>query len=274
MTPTPPPLNAELAALLAQTPVLQRPTVITPETIGALRQSLSAMEPDDEELRRDGAFDIEERRVPGPEGAPDIPLLIARPTRPREPQPPVLYFIHGGGMIAGSNRSSTRAVLDIAQEVGLAVVSVEYRLAPEHPYPAAVDDCFAGLEWAAAHAAELGTDSGRVLLCGARAGGGLAAAVALLARDREGPAITTAQMLICPMLDHRNDTPSTHQMASQPFWNRQANDTGWTAYLPGRVPGENVSPYASPALAGDLSGLPPTYLDVGSVDTFRDEVIA
>ncbi|MFD3535915.1 alpha/beta hydrolase fold domain-containing protein [Streptomyces sp. NPDC058664] len=97
----------------------------------------------------------------------------------------------------------------------------EYRFAPERPYPAAVDDCFAGLEWTATHAAELGTDSGRVLLCGACAGGGLAAAVALLARDREGPAIA-AQMLICPMLDHRNDTPSSHQMARQSFWNRQA----------------------------------------------------
>ncbi|MEV4428567.1 alpha/beta hydrolase fold domain-containing protein [Streptomyces sp. R-07] len=160
-----------------------------------------------------------------------------------------------------------RAVLDIAQEAGLVVTSVEYRLAPEHPYPAAVDDCFAGLEWTAAHAAELGSDSGRVLLCGASAGGGLAAAAALLARDRQGPAIT-AQMLICPMPDHRNSTSSSHQMAGQSFRNRHANDTGWAAYLPGRDHGVGVSPYASPALAGDLSGLPPAYLDVGSVDTF------
>ena len=108
------------------------------------------------------------------------------------------------------------------------------------------------------------------MLVGGSAGGGLAAAVALLARDRGGPALA-GQLLMCPMLDDRNDTPSARQMADLPMWNRKANEVGWTALLGSARGGPDVSPYAAPARAEDLSGLPPTFIDVGSTDTFRDE---
>jgi acetyl esterase/lipase len=135
-----------------------------------------------------------------------------------------------------------------------------------------VEDCYAGLAWTAAHAGELGIDPDRIAVAGGSAGGGLAAAVALLARDRGGPALA-AQMLMCPMLDDRNDTPSSRQMAGLGIWDRASNETGWTALLGAARGGPDVSPYAAPARAADLSGLPPAFIDVGSTETFRDEAV-
>jgi acetyl esterase/lipase len=154
---------------------------------------------------------------------------------------------------------------------------VEYRLAPETPHPGPVEDCYAGLTWVAGHAAELGIDPGRIIVGGVSAGGGLSAAVALLARDRiardgSGPALA-GQLLMCPMLDDRNDTPSAWQMNVGP-WNRAANAVGWTALLGEAQGGPDVSVYAAPARATDLSGLPPAFIDVGSAETFRDEAVA
>ncbi len=184
---------------------------------------------------------------------------------------PALYFIHGGGMIAGTARDPLLGEsLDLAEPLGAAVVSVDYRLAPETPHPGPVEDCYAGLVWTAEHADDLGIDPERSSLIGGSAGGGLAAALALLARDRGGPALA-GQLLMCPMLDDRNDSPSVHQMAELPMWNRQANEVGWTALLGDARGGPDVSPYAAPARADDLSGLPPAFIDVGSADTFRDE---
>jgi acetyl esterase/lipase len=268
----PPPFDPELAAALS---VLAEflPPALTPDMIPVLRQGVPGMAPPtDEELGRDGAFHVEERTVPGPAGAPDISLLICRPVGIDVPTA-ALYNIHGGGMVIGDSRTGLPEMLDLAQELRLAVVSVEYRLAPEHPHPAPVEDCYAGLCWTVAHADELGIDRGRVVVGGGSAGGGLAAAVALLARDRGGPALA-GQLLICPMLDDRNDTPSSWQMAGLGVWDRTANDTGWTALLGDRCGGPDVSPYAAPARATDLSGLPPAFIDVGSAETFRDEDVA
>jgi len=153
------------------------------------------------------------------------------------------------------------------------VVSVEYRLAPETPHPGPIDDCYAGLLWTAAHADELGFDPDRMIVAGGSAGGGLAAALALRARDQSGPALL-GQMLIYPMLDDRNDTPSAHQMAGLGGWDHSANEFGWTALLGERRGAPDVSPYAAPARADDLSGLPPAFIDVGSAETFRDEDVA
>jgi acetyl esterase/lipase len=164
-------------------------------------------------------------------------------------------------------------MLDWASEFGLVVVSVEYRLAPETPHPGPVEDCYAGLAWTARHADELGIDPERIIVAGASAGGGLAAALALLARDRGGPELA-GQMLIYPMLDDRNDSPSAVQMAGLGVWDRTANDTGWGALLGAAKGGPEVSPYAAPARATDLSGLPPAFIDVGSAETFRDEDVA
>jgi acetyl esterase/lipase len=157
-------------------------------------------------------------------------------------------------------------------ELGAVVVSVEYRLAPEHPHPAPVEDCYAGLVWTAEHADELGIDPQRLLIYGGSAGGGLSAGTALLARDRGGPPLSH-QILLCPMLDDRGITQSSQELDGEGVWDRNANLTGWTALLGADRGGPDVSPYAAPARATDLSGLPPTYLDVGTVETFRDETI-
>ena len=225
----PPPFDPELEAALEPMRELLA-TPLTPDLIPFLRQPNAVIpRATDEELRRGGTFDVEERAVPGPEGAPDISLLICRPTRATT-STGAIYHVHGGGMISGDNRSGTPEMLELAEHFGLAVVSVEYRLAPEDPHPAPVEDCYAGLVWTAEHADELGIDPDRIVVAGGSAGGGLSAAVALLARDRGGPALL-GQLLACPMLDDRNDTPSTHQMAGRGVWDRTANDTGWTALL-------------------------------------------
>lgn len=262
---TPPPIDPELQQVLASTPDVV--TSLLPAEISALRER--AVHPSADEMTMAGAFELTEHRAKRA-GAPDTRVVLLRP-RDHGGILPVLFHIHGGGMIVGSAYDELPALARFAAKIGVAVVAVEYRLAPEHVFPAAVEDVYTGLVWTHANAAHLGLDADRIILHGVSAGGGLAAATALLARDRSGPALF-AQMLLCPMLDARNDSESGHQMVGQGAWDRVANDTGWSAYLGGQ-PGE-VSPYASPALAEDLSNLPPTFIDVGSAETFRDEDIA
>lgn len=266
----PPPLDPEAAAALAATGGFPR---ITSELIPVVRRGMPGDAPvTDDDLARDGVFSVEERTVPGPQGAPGIRLLICRPTDTSTPVGAV-YWIHGGGMIVGDNRTGVLEALDWAQELGLVVVSVEYRLAPETPHPGPVEDCYAGLVWTAEHAADIGVDAGRIVVAGSSAGGGLSAAVALLSRDRGGPALI-GQLLIYPMLDDRNNSPSAVQMGETGTWGRTAVDTGWTALLGDARGGPGVSPYAAPARAEDLSNLPPTFVDVASAENFRDQDIA
>jgi acetyl esterase/lipase len=292
----PPPLDPELKTGLAAMPPIS-PGEMTMDTIPERRQVIAQFSQfSDDILRRDGAYEVSTRLVPGPAGAPDIELLICLPVRAAGPARPdgsagavgattpvpAIYHIHGGGMILGDNRTGITGMLELAAPHQMAVVSVEYRLAPETPHPGPVEDCYAGLAWVAEHAAELGIDPARIIVGGASAGGGLSAAVALLARDRavragkgqngSGP-VLAGQLLLCPMLDDRNDTPSARQMAAGP-WNRAANALGWTALLGEAQGGPDVSPYAAPARATDLSGLPPAFIDVGSAETFRDEAVA
>ena len=265
----PPPLDSELIAALDVIGE-QLPSALTPDLIPVLRQPNPAIPPPtDDELRRGGAFEVIERLVPGPAGSPEVSLLICRPAGVTTPVP-VVYHTHGGGMIIGNSRMGVIPLLDWSQELQFAVVSVEYRLAPECRHPGPVEDCYAGLQWTAAHADELGIDQDRIVVAGASAGGGLAAALALLARDRGGPRLI-GQMLMCPMIDDRNDTPSSRQMAGRGVWDHTANETGWTALLGDARGRPDVSPYAAPARAADLSGLPPAFIDVGSAETFRDE---
>jgi acetyl esterase/lipase len=270
---TPVPFDPELAAAV-ELMAAQLPTALTLDLIPELRQPNPALPPSsDEELSRDGFFEVTELQVPAMAGAPEISLLICRPTDTTADAPAAgIYFIHGGGMIMGDNRLGLPGMLDWARELRAAVVSVEYRLAPETPHPGPVEDCYAGLVWTAAHAAELGIDPRRMIVVGGSAGGGLAAAVALLARDTGGPPLA-GQMLMCPMLDDRNDTPSSQQMAGLGIWDQASNEVGWTALLGDARGGPDVSPYAAPARADDLSGLPPAFIDVGSAETFRDEAV-
>ena len=271
---TPPPFDPELGAALPA--ILEMmPAVFTADLIPAMRAGISASvlgSPTDDDLSRDGKFTVEQRQVPGLDGDPDISLLILTPTTATGTLG-CLYHTHGGGMIIGDNRLGVPDMLDWAEEFGLVVVSVEYRLAPETPHPGPINDCYAGLAWTAEHAAELGYEPGRLIVAGTSAGGGLTAALALMARDKGGPALA-GQMLICPMLDDRNDTISSRQMAGLGVWDATANNTGWTALLGAARGGPDVSPYASPARETDLSGLPPTFIDVGSAETFRDEDVA
>jgi acetyl esterase/lipase len=269
--PAVPPFDPELAEALAALDGYV-PREITLANIAALRQRPAVQPPvTNDELSRGGAFEVTEREVPGPAGAPKISLLTCLPTWVSIPAA-AIYNIHGGGMIRGDNRGGLPLILNWADELRAAVISVEYRLAPETPHPGPVEDCYAGLAWTATHANELGIDPGRIVVAGASAGGGLAAAVALLARDRGGPALA-GQFLNCPMLDDRNDTPSAWQMAGLGIWDRTANEAGWTALLGAARGGPDVSPYAAPARAADLSGLPPAFIDVGSAETFRDEAV-
>ncbi|NNN28909.1 alpha/beta hydrolase [Streptomyces sp. S3(2020)] len=273
MSLVPPPFDPELAGALELIKEFISPGM-TLEDIEQIRQGPGIQMLAELDLTLDGFFEVEDRVVPGPEGAPEISLLICRPAAPSAAGPrPVVYHVHGGGMVLGTNRVGVDVALAWAKELDAVVVSVEYRLAPEDPYPAQIEDAYAGLVWTAEHAGELGADPERIVLAGASAGGGLCAALALLTRDRKGPR-PLGQVLMCPMLDDRNDTPSAHQMAGLGVWDRTANETGWTALLGELRGGPDVPGYAAPARAEDLTGLPPAFLDVGSAETFRDEVVA
>jgi acetyl esterase/lipase len=185
---------------------------------------------------------------------------------------PGIVFLHGGGMIFGSNMTRIEHALHWMTAVPSIVMTVGYRLAPEYPHPAPSEDCYSAVSWFAANADQLGFNEGRLIVGGTSAGGGLAAATALMARDRGGPALL-GQMLISPMLDDRAITPSSTELDGEGFWDRTSNATGWSALLGQSVGGADVPPYAAPARAADLTGLPQAYLEVGSVETFRDETV-
>ncbi|MEU1231170.1 alpha/beta hydrolase [Streptomyces sp. NPDC005828] len=228
------------------------------------RAALAALPPNDR-------VRYEDLSVPGPAGDPEVRVRVYRPAESTDTGTlPGILYIHGGGMITGSILTDHRQVLPLVETIGAVVVSVDYRLAPEHPDPAPVEDCYAALLWMSRNASVLGVDPDRIALYGGSAGGGLAAGVALLSRDRGGPR-PAFQMLPYPMLDDRNTTPSSHEITDIGIWDRAANIQGWQALLGDRFGTDEVSPYAAPARADDLSGLPPTYLDVGDLDLFRDE---
>lgn len=200
------------------------------------------------------------------DGDPDVTLRIYEPDERRTDA--VLYWIHGGGMVAGAYDLDDFQSKNFASKFGAMVVSVEYRLAPEHPYPAPLHDCYAGLRWTHRELSE------RVVIAGASAGGGLAAGLALLARDR-GEIPIAAQMLIFPMIDDRDATASNREIVYEKVWNRPSNQFGWKSYLGDLHGTDDVPLYAAPARAAssDLRGLPPAYIDVGELDAFRDEDI-
>ena len=269
--PRVPPFDRELAAGLAALGDLVPPPLTTGRIAARRRRGL-AERPSDAQLRRGGAFAVEDRAVAGVGDRPDLPVLICAPAGVARPAA-VLYWLHGGGMVLGNNREGAGEFLDWARRCGLLVVSPEYRLAPETPHPGPVEDCYAGLEWVARHGGEFGADPGRIIVAGVSAGGGLAAALALMARDRGGPPLL-GQLLLCPMLDDRNASGSAVQMTGRDVWDRTSNATAWTALLGAAAGGPRVDAYAAPARCEDLSGLPPAFLDVGSAETFRDEVVA
>jgi acetyl esterase/lipase len=182
-----------------------------------------------------------------------------------------VLYLHGGGMISGSVEIYDGPVSRYVSSSGVSILAVDYRLAPEHQHPVPVEDCYAGLSWLAEHAAELGVDPARIAIMGDSAGGGLAAGVALLARDRGGPSLAH-QILIYPMLDDRNTSPDP-EIAPFAVWSYDDNITGWGALLGDAIGGADVPAYAAPARTTDLSGLPASYIEVGQLDIFRDEAL-
>lgn len=215
---------------------------------------------------------IEDRQIPGRDGDPAVPIRIYRPDQ--RSAPAAIYHVHGGGFIAGDLETEHASNVALARELGVVVVSVDYRLAPETPFPGGLEDVYAGLVWTAAHADELGVDPQRIAIQGTSAGGGLGAALALLARDRGGPHIAF-QFLSVPELDDRLATASMIAFTDTPFWSRPRAIVSWDCYLgPGRAGGDDVSIYAAPARATDLAGLPPAYVSVMHFDPLRDEGVA
>jgi acetyl esterase len=232
--------RAEMAELVRQTPAYEPPSELT----------------------------ITDQTIPGPDGGPDVPVRVYRPARAERALPALLY-IHGGGFVVGSVEAEDARAQEIAATAEVVVLSVEYRLAPEHPFPAGLEDCFAALNHLAKNSRELGVDPQRIGVGGGSAGAGLAAATALLARDRGGPELRM-QYLGIPELDDRLETHSMRAYTDTPVWNRPNAVLSWQYYLGGQEP----TAYAAPARAEDLTGLPPAYVDVCEFDSLRDEGLA
>ncbi|MEJ2044115.1 MAG: alpha/beta hydrolase [Reinekea sp.] len=210
-----------------------------------------------------------ERTIPGPAGAPEIPIRIYMPKQRTEAGPGFVNF-HMGGFIFGDLEGEHLRCLTLAAEAGAVAIGVDYRLAPEHPFPAGVEDCYAALQWVAEHAAELKIDPAKIAIGGGSAGGGLTAAVALMARDRNGPELAF-QMLLYPVIDDRCKTLSMIHGTDLAVWDYQNSLDMWDQYL-GKAR-DVVSAYAAPARAEDLSALPPAYVITCEHDVLRDEGI-
>jgi acetyl esterase/lipase len=197
-----------------------------------------------------------------------IPVLVTTPIDDQRQRPGVLS-IHGGGYVFGSPQMEAFETGRLVRDLGVVTVSPDYRLAPEHPFPAALDDCMTTLAWMRAHADELGIDSDRIALMGASAGGGLAAAVAQRSHDEGIP--LRAQVLVYPTIDDRAALRDDHAGRGRLVWTPANNRFEWTSYL-GRAPRMSDAPeYAAPARRADLTGLPPAWVGVGDLDLFYDE---
>ncbi len=215
---------------------------------------------------------VEDLSAPGPDGAPDVPLRLYRPRAATEPVP-ALVWVHGGGFIIGDAYQDQRVNLALVRELGIAVASVDYRLAPEHPFPAPIEDGYAALRWVHAEAGTLGLRPDRLAIGGASAGGGLAAGLALMAADHAEVSLAF-QLLIYPMLDDRTVARTDVHESRLRLWSTRSNHFGWRSYLGGEPGGEATDPCAAPARRDDLPGLPPAWIGVGTCDLFHDEDVA
>jgi acetyl esterase/lipase len=186
---------------------------------------------------------------------------------------PALIHAHGGGMIMGNVAAQVTHIAQYATKTGVQVFSVDYRLAPESKYPLPVEDVYATLIWLQKNAQEFNVDPARIGIVGESAGGGLAASVAIMARDRGLSPPLAKQLLLSPMLDDRNTTPIAALEPYNSMWSTEDNITGWTALLGDKAGGNDVSPYAAPARVESVKGLAPLYIEVGGLDIFRDETI-
>jgi len=253
-------VDAELKPLLEALPTI----TVTRETLQAIRNAWPPPSIDKSKV------EFQRCLVAGPRGAPAIALSIFLPQDAPRPLP-CIYHMHGGGYIAGASADLEPLHYPLARELGTAIISVDYRLAPETIFPGAIEDCYAGLRWVFEHCGELNLDPKRIGLMGQSAGGGLAAALALLVRDR-GEYRLSFQHLIYPMLDDRTGSGrDPNPYAGEFLWPAPSNRFAWGCLL-GREPGgPDVSPYAAAARATNLSGLPRTFMATGALDLFIDE---
>lgn len=259
-------VDPELLALLDAWPQI----ALTDEILADVR-SMSRL-PMGEAVGEAARVQLDVRAVPGPEGAPEVQVRIYRPADMNTPAPCILH-IHGGGYVMGAAAAQEVQHRTMAAKLGCVIVATDYRLAPETPAPGSVEDCYATLTWLMGEAEALGVDATRIGVMGESAGGGLAAALCLLARDR-GEHKLAFQHLIYPMLDDRTCTdPDPHPNTGEYIWTPHNNRFGWRALLGQEPGGEGVSPYAAPARAKDLTGLPPTFIATGSLDLFTEEDI-
>lgn len=260
-----PPSDPELAELLASLRAQEVP--LEGSDLAEVRLQWAS--------RRDGVVLSErvtrtDHRIPGPPGAPEVTIRVHRP-KDFEGPGPCIISLHGGGYVGGSLLSEDAHLDRWCPLLGCVGVSVEYRLAPETPYPGPLEDCYAALAFVTGHAGELGVDPARIGIAGFSAGGGLAAGLALLARDR-GELSLAFQLLVYPMIDDRMVTASSQW--DVPSWSPANNAFGWRCYLGALSGSDEVPPYAAAARAQELGGLPRTFICVGTLDGFCDEDIA
>jgi acetyl esterase/lipase len=256
------PVDPEVQAVLDEMAAADLPALeeLTPDEARAASAARFADLPPGPDLPS-----VEDRTVPGPAGA--IPVRVYTPEG--EPPFPVIVYFHGGGWVVGDlDTLADPWARSLAAETGAVVVSVDYRLAPEHPFPAAVDDCYAATEWIAGHGTEIGVDGGRLAVAGDSAGGNLAAVVALRARDRDGPRISF-QALGCPVIDHDFTTGSYRDCSEGFFLERTTMEWFWDHYV-SDVSGRD-DPEVSPLRADSLAGLPPALVITAEYDPLRDE---
>jgi acetyl esterase/lipase len=261
-------LDPELAAV-EQLPAIS----LTQETLAAVRavreKQMEALMPSWPAFPD---IDVSERYLPAGNAAPDVRVLVYRPTAADEVLP-VLLWMHGGGYVGGSANWEGFLINPMVSAVNCCIVSVDYRLAPETSFPGPIDDCYTALKWLHDEASALRVDPERIAIGGISAGGGLAASLGLLARDR-GEVAVKFQALLQPMLDDRHAAEDyEHPFAGEYLWRKEYNHFGWSALL-GHEPGSNgVSPYAAAARAESLVGSPATFINVGAIDLFVEEDI-
>ena len=258
-------VDPQLLPVLDQFPGI----TLTPESLEATRAFLAQLAAQRPPAKITQDVVSEELRIPGPPGAPDVRVLLYTPTETKGLRPAYLH-VHGGGYVMGSADMSADANKGLASELACVVASVDYQLAPETRFPGAVEDCYAALKWLKSEAADLRIDPQRIAIGGESAGGGLAAALAILARDRrEVPIIF--QLLIYPMIDDRSSRAALSPSVGEFVWTRESNTFGWSSLLGEAAGGPDVSPYAAAARVADVRGLPPAFIGVGSLDLFLEE---
>jgi acetyl esterase/lipase len=215
---------------------------------------------------------VENIFIPGQDARTKIRLRIYQPKSIAAPTP-ALIWLHGGGYIMGKPEMDDPVCVQYVRELGITVVSVDYRCAPNYCFPAGLEDSYSALKWVAAHSEQLGVDARRVAVGGASAGGGLAAALVHLAHDRPGIK-PVFQILVYPMLDDRTVLRTDIDDRDNFTWSQKSNRFGWESYLGRKCGAEKVAEYSVPARRTDLTGLPQTWIGVGTVDLFHDEDVA